>query len=285
MKHLGILVGTDADLPEELAKQNEIMIYPFAVHWEGHTGNMQDKDVLYTAMRQPSPVGSPQTSQPAPQVFLDHFQTLLKTYQDILVLTISSEVSGCFNSARQAQQQLPEIERNRIHIVDSQASTGAEGLLALKARELSRERKSIQEILTLLSLSQVRLFGTFDDPSWAQKGGRLSSIQATLVRHMIAQGFRPVLTLKKGQIATHKIQMGTKEKVPALLAQLKDVCTPETSFTYAITHGDCPDQAEKLHEQIKVMYPNANCAYTNTLSAVLAAHVGPDSLVLSLLMQ
>lgn len=273
MNNIGILVGEDADLPKDKIQNLPISTFPFVVNWKG-----------YAAMRASENKEFPKTSQPSIQTFKDLLNDNLKKYQELLVITISSSLSGTYNSAVQATKQLLKNEQKRVHIIDSKTSTGGEGLLVLRAASLIRSKININKIIEEIrqSISKTHLLGVFDDPMWLQKGGRISSIQSFVIKNMLKAGFRPILTIKDGKIVTKKIQR-EKDKAEALSSHFYSdtwKVSPQ-KVSVAITHADCEKDANKLKDLLAKFGKNITIEYINTISAVVGSHLGPDSLIIS----
>ncbi|MEK7534431.1 MAG: DegV family protein [Patescibacteria group bacterium] len=277
MNHeLGILVGEDADLPKSVMQDLPVRIFPFIVDWKG-----------YGAMRSLEDKEFPKTSQPSIKTFEKFFAQNLKEFKELLVITISSSLSGTYNSAMQAKKLLEKNEQKRVHIIDSKTSTGAEALIVLKVAQLIKLNERVSEILLKLNryIGRTYLLGVFDDPKWLKKGGRINSLQAIVIRNMLKTGFRPILTIKDGKIVTKKIQMNARDKTTALFSQFKeevhDKINSNKHISVAITHADCERDAIKLKNLVANYNKNITIKFVNEISPVVGAHLGPDSLIIS----
>lgn len=277
MIKIGLIVGEDADLPQSIIRTNQIITFPFILDWKKY----KEGENIYKLMRKTAG-GGPKTSQPSIQTFTQVFEKSLNLYDEIIVITVSSKFSGTYNGAIQAKKKLKEAKR--IHIVDSESSSGAEGLLVLKAVELikkSSDVKLVCEELKKYAVS-INLIGTFEDPKWLVAGGRVSKVKGMLVRNMLKGGFRPVLTIKEGEIVVKKIQINSKNPVDALFSQFKEDCLSDNkSIDVAITHADCYDKAKTLSKLIEKMSGKVKIRYINEISPVVGCHLGPDTLLLS----
>ncbi len=281
MNSIGLLVGEDADLPKDIIKNSPIDIFTFIVNWPSLNSSFS----FYTQMRKPN-IETPTTSQPSPKTFKNLFTDNLKKYQDIIVITISSCFSGTYNSANQAKKIFSDKDQKRIHIVDSKTSSGSEAILVLKALQLISSKKRLEIILKRLKeiIPTLHLIGVFDDPTWLQKGGRINTVQAMLVKNMLKMGFRPILTIKNGQIITKKVQVNAKDKTGALFNEFREeINTKDLSkkITVVITHSDCQKDATKLKNMINSFEESIKIEFINTISPVIGAHLGYDALLLS----
>ena len=278
----GLLVGEDADLPKSIIKHSPIEIFLYIVNWP----SFKDSSSFYTQMRK-SIIDAPTTSQPSAKTFKELFTDNLKKYQDIIVITISESFSGTYNSANQAKKILSEKDQKRIHIIDSESSSGSEALLTLKALQLISKELEVDIILRRLKkiIPTLHLIGVFDDPKWLQKGGRINAVQAMLVKNMLKVGFRPILTIRDGQIVTKKIQVNAKDKTGALFSQFKEEVAIynglSKQITVVITHSDCKKEAILLKKMIENYSQAITIKFINTISPVIGAHLGYDALLLS----
>lgn len=282
MNSIGLLVGEDADLPKNIIKKSPIDIFTFIVNWRFFT----DSSSFYAQMRK-STLEMPTTSQPSIKMFKNLFTKSLKKYQEIIVITISESFSGTYNSANQAKKLLSDKDQKRIHIIDSESSSGSEALLTLKALQLISKEFEVDVILKNLEKikTTIHLIGVFDDPTWLQKGGRINTVQAMIVKNMLKVGFRPILTIKDGQIITKKVQVNAKSKASALFNQFKEEVAISNKLskqiTVVITHSDCKKDATNLKDMINNYDKAIKVKFVNTISPVIGAHLGYDALLLS----
>lgn len=270
MKSFGIIVGEDADFPEDLIKKNNIIIFPFKVDWS----ELKNKKDFYKLMRSIKK-GGPKTSQPAPAVFKRLFEENLKKHDALFVITISSKFSGTYNSAIQARKSLNNAEKNKIHIIDSESSSGAEALLVLQILKDNNLKKVKSNI------NKTKLFGVFDDPKWLVAGGRISSLKGIVVKNMIKSGLRPVLTIISGEIVVKKIQAKGRDKVEVLFAMYKDEADLKVKHSVIITHADCLQDAKNLAKKLEKFSQSVKIEYVHEISPVIGSHLGPGTLLLS----
>lgn len=273
---IGIIVGEDADLPASFIKKNNIIIFPFVIDWDRFTKG----ENIYKQMRSVSTKG-PRTSQPAVSTFAKIFSDALTKFDELLVITVSSKFSGTNNAAVQARKKIGQ--NKRIHIFDSETSSGAEGLLVARACNLIKFPVYINKVIEDLATykKNINLLGVFDDPKWLVAGGRISKIKGVIVANMLKGGFRPVLTIKDGEIVVKKIQINARDRVEALAAQFEEETTKNGSYEVVITHADCVNDAKKLEKLIEKSEKSVKINYVHEISPVVGCHLGPDTLLLS----
>jgi hypothetical protein len=158
---------------------------------------------LYQKIREAWKTGTktlPKTSQAPPIEYLNAFKKQLQKFEKILCITLTSKLSGCYNSACQAKEMLPKEQKERIYILDSLSAAAGQSLLVLRAIELIQEQREISEILDELKklVSQTHLYLIFEDPKGIESIGRISKSQANWIRRMKKIGLHPIMELKNG---------------------------------------------------------------------------------------
>lgn len=227
------------------------------------------------------------TSQPSPKAFLDKYKTQFEKFEKIICITITSKLSGTYNSAVQAKNFLAPEDESKIFVVDSLNASGGEGILVLKAIELIGSGKTIEEIVKELELfvPKVRFFVMFPDPKWLEASGRISHLIANLLRGLAKRGIRPLMTFKNGKLVPASLKMGASDAVIIFLKQLKketqNLREVDKKIRVAITHGDDLKSALRLKEMIEKEFSGAEIAFINIINNIVGALTGPDTLTLS----
>ena len=287
MNKIGLVVDEGADLPQEIIEKNQIATVPVKMDWpdvEELPGENTFQKMREAEKREIKSFGK--TSQPSPKDFLDVFKKQLERFDKIICITLTSKLSGTYNSACQAKNILgPEGER--VFIIDSLSATCGEGLLALKTIDLIERDKTIEEIIKELEnfISQVRLIAMIEDPKWIEASGRVSHTLANWVRRMQKMGVRPILGIKKGLIKAIGIKAGAKDIPTALFrdfeAKTKKLRDQRKKIRVAITHGDDLEGAQRLREMIEGELKGVDVAFINLIDNVLGVLVGPNALILA----
>ena len=117
------------------------------------------------------------------QLFLSRFGTILTKGTDIIYISMSSGISGTYNAARLAAEELMELYQGRfVHVVDSLGCGFGSGLLAVKAAELSKQGMSARAAADILDqeVPHCCQYFTVDDLSFLKKTGRVSGMTAKI---------------------------------------------------------------------------------------------------------
>jgi len=291
---VGLVIDEGADLPQEIIEKYQMAAAPIKMDWP-EIENLPGKNT-FQKMREAEKRGIKsfgKTSQPSPKDFLDAFKKQLDdthpppSFDKILCITLTSKLSGTYNSAVQAKNLLTPEEKERILIVDSLNITSGEGLLVLKAVNLIEQSKGAEEIVKELEkfVPQIHFYGMLEEIKWLEASGRISHTLANWVRRMQKIGVRPILGVKKGLVKAIGIKAGAKDIPTALFQELaaktRKLRLKNKKIRAVITHGDNLERAQRLKEVVERELENAEVAFISLIDNVLGVLVGPDSLILA----
>jgi DegV family protein with EDD domain len=217
----------------------------------------------------------PKTSQIPPYVFEERFEKETANGDTLIVITLSSRLSGTYNNAKTASERFGD----KVFVVDSLTACAGERLLVLYALNLIKEGKSAREIVELLEKNKTRIsvVAVIDTLEYLKKGGRISSAVA-MIGTMLS--IKPVLHVDfKGKLINVSKARGRKASLDTLFENMKKtIIAPETQTAF-ICHGDCIADAEYLANRMKTELgiPEVIIGYTGP---VIAAHSGPGTLAI-----
>ena len=288
MNKIGLVVDEAADLPQEIIGRHQMAVVPVKMDWPD-LENLPGENT-FQKMREAEKRGIKsfgKTSQPSPKDFLEAFKRQLERFEKIICITITSKLSGTYNSANQARGILSEEDQKRVFIVDSLNASCGEGLSNLKAIDLIEAGKEIEEIVKELEkfTSQIYLYGMLEEVKWLEASGRISPTLANWVRRMQKIGVRPIIGIKKGVIKAIGIKAGAKDIPTGLFhqfeAKTRKLRNLNKKIRVAITHGDNLEGAQKLKEMIEKELENTEVAFINLIDNVLGVLVGPGAFILA----
>ncbi|MDD3735232.1 MAG: DegV family protein [Candidatus Pacebacteria bacterium] len=289
MKSIGLIIGETASLPKEIIKKFQMILVPFSIEWQ--EGKNLPGQNLFQKMREAADRGIknlPKTSQPSIGNYKKAFDEALSKFKKTIVITVSSKLSGAFNSAIQAKKFFPQKDQEKIEIIDSYQGSCGEGLLALKANQLIQEgKKNFGEIIKTLKefIPKIHLFGMLGDPKWLEAGGRLPHSLAVLLRQMQKIGMRPLVGTRDGVVKAVALKIKAKDVSTALFNQLKieikDKIETGKKIVVAISHADNFKGARRLKEMIEKELSIVNVVFLSLIDPIVGVHGGPDTLLLS----
>lgn len=208
----------------------------------------------------------PKTSQPTPQDFLNLFEDAKAVGDDVIVLPISSELSGTMQSAVNAKNM---CGYDRIFIVDTLSASGGLQLLTREAERMAAEGAATEAIVERLNnvKERIRIYLGVDTLKYLYRGGRLSRVEAGIGT---LASIRPLLALKNGKLEVAAKCMGTKKairKVAELTNSHKIDPAFDIQFVYSYDDANC--------RMLMDCFPGCGNNPMIELGPTLATHTGP----------
>lgn len=283
MKNFVITTDTTADLPADYVETHKLGIMSLTYTIEGNTYTWEHPlpvKEFYTMMR----AGSlPTTSQVNPEEAGELFEAIIKEQDaDILHIAFSSGLSGSYNSARIAAEDLSEkYPKNRIIVIDSLCASLGEGLLVHKAVTMKESGKLLDETVSWLEENKLHLVHNFtvDDLYHLYRGGRVSKT-AAFVGTMI--NLKPILHVdEEGHLTPVSKVRGRKKSLIALVDNMEKQIGSwrDKNDTIFISHGDSVDDAQYVAGLIKERF-GFESFLIHYVGSTIGAHSGPGTIAL-----
>lgn len=276
------LTDTSANLPNALLKEHEVAVVPFtySIGEKEYTClDTEDFDggAFYRAMRSGARV---KTSQINVYHYVHFFEPYLRQGQDILMVCMSSGISGSYNSARLAAKELRLTYPDRkICLVDALGASLGEGLLVLRAAEMRRRGDALDTIADRLEKEKHRMMQVFtvDDLTYLKNTGRVKGSVAA-VGNMLK--VKPLLKgNENGEIVTCGKMIGRKRAIDALAQKYRQLVKHPEMQTVGIAHADCEEDAKALADLLN-REKSPKKILTVIYEPVTGSHVGPGTLAL-----
>ncbi len=265
-----IIVDSSCELPAELIEDSHFCSIPFGLEvGEEQFIDNKELDVEDLLKKIAACPTCPKSSCPSPQLFLENIEG---EAQRIYIVTISSNLSGCYNSAVLAKGMYEEQHSDKkIAVIDSLSASGGETQIAMLAHELEKEGKSFEEIESQLNEYRDAMETTFvlDNVETLRKNGRLSRVKALVATSL---NIKPVLAADNGTI----VQIGQGIGMKKALNKLVDVIIKNggelSKKRIIISHCNNVARAEEVKKMLqnKVQAPNISIMATRGLSSLYA---------------
>lgn len=274
-----ILTDSTADLSPELALEYDIDVLGLTVQLDGKVYETVGPDRLTSEdlLERMKEGAEPQTSQINVGTFEAYFRDRVQAGHAVLYVAFSSALSGTYQSGVMARDLvLEEYPDAVIEIVDTKAASMGEGYLAMLASEMRDRGESIQAAKEMIIDVHPRLYTYFlvDDLYHLMRGGRVSKSTAVAGSLM---NVKPILWIDPdGNLKPLAKARGRKKAVKELVnLGLSDL----DSTTAIIAYANDVDGAESLKKQL-INSGHIQDVMVMPLGPILAAHTGPDTLVL-----
>ena len=185
----------------------------------------------------------------------EDFMNKIKVQANNFIVTISSQLSGSYNSAVMAMETIKEkFPESFIHIFDSKTAAAGESLLALKVKQLIEENLNPHEIIeqTEKYISKLNTLFILESLDNLAKNGRISNFKATLANIM---NIFPIMGEDgEGRIVLKEKVRGRKKAFSRLVDMLAEYNIDFENTVLGITHVNCLEKAENLRDAIKLKY-------------------------------
>ena len=269
-----IVTDSTSDIPPELARELDVAVVPLTVFF-GEEAFRDGVDITHEEFFQRLTTSGvfPRTTQPTAADFLEVYGPLVEQGHEVVSMHISAKLSGTMNSARAAQQELPDA---RIELVDTgMASLGM--TLAVKAAAEAAQRGEpfdsvVNEART--ASQSVELYVVFDTLEYLQRGGRIGKAQS-LVGSLLS--LKPILKVEDGEIHPHE-KVRTRPKAIQRLLDIASAGAPYRDI--GIAHVTTAEEVARLTEHLAPLTEGSVLA--GEIGPVVGAYAGPRAVGIAL---
>lgn len=275
---IAVVTDSTSDLPPDLAEQHGISVIPLNVHIEDETfldGVTISADEMYR--RLPDSNVTPTTSAPSVGSFVELYEKLAQTHDEIISIHLSSKLSLTHNSAVNAVSEMGSTT-TRIAVVDTQQASMALGWAVVRAAEAIAEGASLDDTTALAkNLSERAVFiGMVDTLKYLVRGGRIGKAQGfvgSLLR------VRPILTIRDGE--AHPLERARNRSKG--IARVKSLVAEHAPLEkLAVLYTTDEDDAREIANDVAEFDPSGSVIVAQ-LGPVVGNYLGPGMLGLGMI--
>lgn len=223
------------------------------------------------------------TTQISPDSYISFFKPVLDEGKDIIYICFSSGLSGTYNSACIAMNDLREdYPERKLVCIDSLCASIGEGLLVLNAAEHAAAGASFEEETEYIENCKTKCCHWFmvENLEQLRRGGRVSSIEAALGA---ALKICPILsTDREGKLRVVSKARGVKKAISFLKQRLVNEGYDLSNQTIILGHGDSPELAEMLRSEIMSEIKVKECVISR-IGPIIGSHTGEGMCALTFL--
>ena len=259
MKPVRILVDSTVDLPERCRAQ--VRAVPLTVHFgdeELIDGVTIDRRRFYERLIESDVL--PTTSQATPAAFAKEFEAIRQAGESAVVITISAELSGTYQSACIAAADYEDI-----YVVDSRSAAIGSGILAELALEWAADGMAAAELAGLLTKKRddICLLGLLDTLEYLRPGGLL--------------GIKPVVTLENGAVTMIGKARGSKQGNNLLVQKVRESGGIDFSLPILLGYTGLSDALLQKYVADSAALWRDHCGSLEQtlLCSVIGTHTGP----------
>ena len=272
-----IVTDSVADIPSQVVRDLGITVIPIMLRFgeEMYRDGIDiTTDQFYKKLV--SSNIAPTTSVPSLDLFARTYARLAEETDEILVVVLSSKLSGIYNAAVQSAALVEG--KYRIEVVDSLSAVMAQGMVVIKAARAAREGASLDEILEIVreNLPRAQIKAAFDTLEYLQRGGRIGKAQALLGSIL---KINPLVTLKNGLVEP----AGRAHSRSKAIDLLYDFAAGYSNIEeIAVEGAACPEDVDRLVRRLGAIFPEERI-YRSRTTPVIGAHTGPGLILVAIL--
>ena len=276
-KKVNIIVDSTADITEDVKER--MTVVPLTLHFgdeEYIEGVTIQKKEFYQKLIESDVL--PKTSQASPADFEDVFEKIVAAGESAVVITLSSKLSGTWQSAMIAAREYEDS----VYVVDSRSVAIGTAILAKLALRLVDEGMGAREIAERLEKEREKicLIAMLDTLEYLKKGGRISAAAA------FAGGvlsIKPVVCIRDGEIVILGKARGSKQGNNLLVSEIRK--TGGIDFTKPILLGYTgldDTLLQKYIEDSKALWEEGiSSLETTMIGSVIGTHAGPGAVAVA----
>ena len=272
-----IVIDSTTDLPAQAAEQ--VKIVPLTIHF-GEQQYVSGVDIdarsFYEKLVESDVL--PTTSQPTPAAFADVFQAAVEAGDEVVCITISSKLSGTFQSASIAAMDFP----GKVFVVDSRTVTLGCGILTQYALDLAKQDISARELAQRVEKKRekVRLLALLDTLEYLKKGGRISSTVA------FAGGLlniKPVICVAEGEVKLLGKARGSRQGSNLLVQQIEKAGGVDFDLPVLLGYTGLSDAMLKkyMEDSAQLWQGRVDSLPVSIVGSVVGTHAGPGAVAVA----
>lgn len=268
-----IILDSTANFSKDL--KEKFTIVPLTVNFgeESYADGVEiDNDTFYRKLVTSDVM--PTTSQPTPAAFAQVFENIVNEGDEAVVITISSKLSGTYQSATIAAEDFG----GKVFVVDGYTVAIGTGALGEYALKLAESGKSAAEIAQTLEKEKenIRVYAVVDTLEYLKKGGRVSATAA------FAGGllnFKPVIAIADGVVKSITKGRGNKQANSLMNAEVEKSGTVDFSRPFVIGYTGEDDTLMQAYiaDYADMWGGDASAIKTAQLGSVVGTHAGPGA--------
>ena len=272
---IALLVDSGTDVPQDVMDRYGIYMIPLQIIYKERT--YTDKvDITPEEVYRRLEEEVPSTSLPNGAQIQKVLEKIKEDgYEKLLIVTISSGLSGTYNVLRLIGQEEEGLE---VYVLDTKSIGIGAGLQAIRAAELIDSGLTFEVLIAQLKkeIVQNKVLFNVGTLEYLQKGGRIGLVTSIIGT---ALKLNPTISCNEdGVYYTVAKSRGRKRSIDKLVEIAEEFIGNHQEFRIAVAQGDAYEEGLQLKAKIEARFPNAKEILFGTISPALVVHTGPGLL-------
>lgn len=282
MSKVAVVTDSNSGISQELADKMGISVLPMPFTIDGKEyfeGISLTQEEFYEYLKKDADIA---TSQPSPESVLNLWKELLKEYDEVLHIPMSSGLSGSCQTAI----ALADDFDGRVQVVNNHRISITQRRAVEDAVRLAEEGKSAREIRALLEETKLEssIYITVATLKYLKKGGRITPAVAaigTMLR------LKPVLTIQGERLDSFSKARTMRQARQTMIDAIKNDIEKRFGGLGArgvyldIAHTNNYEEAEDFKAEVEAAFPGYQVGFVDALSLSVSCHIGDGALALA----
>ena len=283
MSKIAIVTDSNSGILQSEAKELGIFVLPmpFFIDEKLHREEIDlSQEAFYQIL---SEDGDVSTSQPSPADITDLWDEVLKSYDEIVHIPMSSGLSGSCQTA----MMLADDYDGRVHVVDNQRISVTQKLAVFDAVNMVKAGMSAAQIKEKLTEEKLiaSIYIMVDTLKYLKKGGRITPAAAMLGTVL---KLKPVLTIQGEKLDAYAKVRGQKQAKKTMIEAMKKDMEERFAeerkaglMELAVAHTNNFAEAESFKAELQNVFPDVPLRFVDPLSLSVSCHIGPGALAVA----
>jgi len=270
---IAVMVDSGTDVPPNYREKYNIYWLPLLINYSDRQ-YLDGVDIDQFDMYRRLPSEIPKTSLPDGGMISDMFDRIKADgYQKVLVVTISSGLSGTFNMVRLTAQEYEGLD---IFALDTRNISIGAGLIAIRAAQMINDEGMSWEELILRIKHEVprsKVFFCLDTLKYLQKGGRIGLVSAMLGTSL---SIKPIISCNSdGVYYTAAKAFGRQRSIQKVLELAAEFASQTAHSELAVMNGCAEDEGIQTRNKAEALIVNGTVTVTGQIGSAMGIHTGP----------
>ena len=283
MSKIAIVTDSNSGILQSEAKELGIFVLPmpFFIDEKLHREEIDlSQEAFYQIL---SEDGDVSTSQPSPADITDLWDEVLKSYDEIVHIPMSSGLSGSCQTA----MMLADDYDGRVHVVDNQRISVTQKLAVFDAVNMVKAGMSAAQIKEKLTEEKLiaSIYIMVDTLKYLKQGGRITPAAAMLGTVL---KLKPVLTIQGEKLDAYAKVRGQKQAKKTMIEAMKKDMEERFAeerkaglMELAVAHTNNFAEAENFKAELQSVFPDVPLRFVDPLSLSVSCHIGPGALAVA----
>lgn len=277
-RKIAILTDSGSDVPADFTLRHGIFVAPLKIIYKDKEYNDRvniTPEEIYRRLEEEVP----RTSLPDPDYVNGLFERMTaQGYDTVLIITISSGLSGTHNLLRMLAEEYGKLDVRMVDTLNIGIGSGQQVMLAADLLEGGADLDTVLQTLER-SIRESRIYFCLDTLEYLAKGGRIGKVSALLGTVL---RLRPVISCNvEGIYETVAKVRGSAQALARAVSIAEQEAGKHVRFAVAVAHGSAKAEAARVLEELRRRLPQCERFLQTDVSPALSVHTGPGLIGIS----